>query len=568
MKKPEIASPQSRGDEVSDAVVVGAGFAGLYMLHRLRGSGFSARVYEQAAGVGGTWYWNRYPGARCDIESMQYSFQFDPRLEQEWEWTERYAAQPEILRYAEHVADRYDLRRDIRFGARVTAAAFDETTGCWRLRTGTGTGERVRARYCIMATGCLSAPNTPRFEGLDSFAGPRYHTGTWPHEPVDFRGRRVGLVGTGSSAIQAIPVIAAQARHLHVFQRTPNYAVPAHNRPLDPDEQAEIKKRYPEIRARAKTTRNGVDHSPNPAAAADTAEDERLAEFESRWATGGLGFLGAFADLLVDRDANEMVAEFVRAKIREKVEDPEVARLLEPRSTFGCKRLCVDIGYFETFNRPNVILVDVSERPIERIVPEGLVAGGETYEFDTLVLATGFDAMTGALGRIDIRGRGGLALEDKWREGPRMYLGLAAAGFPNLFVITGPGSPSVLSNMIPSIEQHADWIAGLLDHARSGRRPIIEATVEAEGDWVAHVNRAANHTLFPSCNSWYLGANVPGKPRVFMPYPRMPAYVRRCDRVAANGYEGFTLEEAPVASRPVAGPGCRLPDAVEGSPTA
>ena len=549
-----------------DVAVVGAGFAGLYLLHRLRGFGFSAVVLEQADGVGGTWYWNRYPGARCDIESMQYSFQFDPALEQEWEWTERYATQPEILRYAEHVADRYDLRRDIRFGARVVAAAWDETSGRWQLRTDAGEG--VRARYCVMATGCLSAPNTPRFEGLDSFAGPRCHTGTWPHEPIDFRGQRVGVVGTGSSAIQAIPVIAAQARHLYVFQRTPNYAVPAHNRPLDPDEQAEIKKRYPEIRARAKTTRNGVDHSPNPAAAGDTGEDERLAEFESRWATGGLGFLGAFSDLLVDHEANEMAAEFVRAKIREKVEDPEVARLLTPRSTFGCKRLCVDIDYFETFNRPNVALVDVNESPIERIVPEGLVAGGDTYEFDTLVLATGFDAMTGALGRIDIRGRGDLALKDKWKEGPRMYLGLATAGFPNLFAITGPGSPSVLSNMIPSIEQHADWIADLLDHVRSEGRPIVEATVEAEDDWVAHVNRAANHTLFPSCNSWYLGANVPGKPRVFMPYPRMPAYVRRCDRVAANGYEGFRLEEAPVAPCPDAGPGRRLPDAVEGSPAA
>ena len=566
MKGHHSGTPRSGCESSFDVAVVGAGFAGLYMLHRLRNLGFSAVVLEQADGVGGTWYWNRYPGARCDIESMQYSFQFDPELEQQWEWTERYAAQPEILRYAEHVADRYDLRRDIRFGARVTAAAFDETTACWHLRT--GTGDQLRARYCIMATGCLSAPNTPRFEGLDSFAGPRYHTGTWPHEPVDFRGLRVGVVGTGSTAIQAIPVIAGEADHLYVFQRTPNYAVPAHNRPLDPGEQAEIKRRYPEIRARAKTTRNGVDHSPNPAAAVDAAAPERLAEFESRWATGGLGFLGAFSDLLVDKDANEMAADFVRSKIREKVEDPGVARLLEPRSTFGCKRLCVDIGYFETFNRPNVTLVDVSARPIERIVPEGLVVAGETCELDALVLATGFDAMTGALGRIDIRGRGGVALKDKWREGPRMYLGLATAGFPNLFAITGPGSPSVLSNMLPSIEQHADWIANLLDHARAERRPVVEATVEAEDGWVAHVDDAANHTLFPSCNSWYLGANVPGKPRVFMPYPRMPAYVRRCDRVAANGYEGFTLDETPTATRPDADPDRRLPGAVERSPAA
>ena len=568
MNRSGSAFPRTAGDDSFDVAVVGAGFAGLYMLHRLRALGFSARVYEQADGVGGTWYWNRYPGARCDIESMQYSFQFDPALEQEWEWTERYATQPEILRYADHVADRYDLRRDIRFGARVAAAAFDERTGHWTLRT--NTGERVRARYCVMATGCLSAPNTPRIEGLDAFAGARYHTGTWPHQPVGFRGRRVGIVGTGSSAIQAVPVIAEQAEHLYVFQRTPNYAVPAHNHPLAPAMQADIKKRYPEIRARAKTTRNGVDHCPNPAAAVETAEDERHAEFESRWAAGGLGFLGAFSDLLVDHEANEMAAQFVRSKIRSAVGDPEVAHLLTPRSTFGCKRLCVDIDYFETFNRPNVTLVDLSGSPIERIVPQGLIVAGVTWEFDALVLATGFDAMTGALGRIDIRGRGDLALKHKWKEGPRMYLGLASAGFPNLFTITGPGSPSVLSNMLPSIEQHVDWIADLLDYTRAHRRPIIEATVEAEDHWVAHVNDVANRTVFPSCNSWYLGANIPGKPRVFMPYPRMPAYVRKCDKVAAGGYQGFTLDAAPDVPSDVprldSGAERRPPDTVERSP--
>ena len=539
----DSASPGAVRDDPLDAVIVGAGFAGLYMLHRLRGLGFSARVLEQAHGVGGTWYWNRYPGARCDTESMQYSFQFDGALEQEWEWTERYATQPEILRYANHVADRFDLRRDIRFGVRVLAAAFDESAGRWVLRT--STGDSVCARYCIMATGCLSTTNTPRIEGLDSFAGARYHTGAWPHEPVDFHGQRVGVIGTGSSAIQSIPIIAEQAEHLFVFQRTPNYAVPAHNHPLDPGVQAEVKASYAEMRERAKTTRNGIDHFPNPAAARETSEDERRKEFESRWACGGLGFLGAFTDLLVDHEANEMAAEFIRAKIREVVEDPEVARLLTPTSTFGCKRLCVDISYFETYNRSNVTLVDVSGSPIERIVPAGLLVAGAFHEFDVLVLATGFDAMTGALRRIDIRGRGGRALKDKWEDGPRMYLGLASAEFPNLFTITGPGSPSVLSNMLPTIEQHVDWIADLLDHARARGRPTVEATVEAEDAWVAHVNDVANRTVYPSCNSWYLGANVPGKPRVFMPYPGVPTYARKCEEVTASGYEGFTLNEAP-----------------------
>ena len=549
LDSPARSPSRGNGCEAAlDVAIVGAGFAGLYMLHRLRGLGLAARVLEQADGVGGTWYWNRYPGARCDIESMQYSFQFDRALEQEWEWTERYAAQPEILRYADHVADRFDLRRDIRLGTRVLAATFDESAGRWTLRM--STGEDVRARYCIMATGCLSAPNTPRIDGLDSFAGPHYHTGTWPHEPVDFRGRRVGIIGTGSSAIQSIPIIAEQADHLHVFQRTPNYAVPAHNRPLEPAEQAAVKASYAEMRARAKTTRNGVDHFPNPAAALDTGEDERHKEFESRWATGGLGFLGTFADLLVDHDANEMAAEFIRSKIRAVVEDPEVARLLMPRSTFGCKRLCVDIDYFETYNRSNVTLVDVSGTPIERIVPNGLIVGAERYQFDMLILATGFDAMTGALGRIDIRGRDGRALRDKWKDGPRMYLGLACAGFPNLFAITGPGSPSVLSNMLPTIEQHVDWIADLLDHAREFGRPIIEATYDAEDAWVAHVNEVASCTVYPSCNSWYLGSNVPGKPRVFMPYPGVPAYARKCAQVAAAGYEGFTLSEACSAPVP------------------
>ena len=525
-----------------DAVVVGAGFAGLYMLYRLRQLGFSARVFEAGKGVGGTWYWNRYPGARCDVQSMEYSYQFSEELQQEWSWSERFSTQPEILRYANHVADRFDLRRDIQFETRVASAHFDTERDSWLLET--DGGDRIRASFCIMATGCLSAQNTPEFPGLSDFRGDCFHTGSWPHQEVDFRGKRVAVIGTGSSAIQSIPVIAEQAAHLTVFQRTPNFSIPAHNGLLDTDYERAIKADYAAFRLGNAQMPAGLHTKPNEDCAMSVSADERQAVYEKRWEEGGLPFMAAFADMGLDSNANETAAEFVRGKIREIVEDPKVAELLCPRNVLGCKRICVDSDYFATYNRDNVTLVDVSQDGIEAITEQGVRVAGREYPVDTLVLATGFDAMTGALDRIDIRGRDGLTLKDKWAEGPKTYLGLGVAGFPNLFTITGPGSPSVLSNMIPSIEQHVNWIADCLAALSAGGVATIEANPEAEDAWVTHVNEVASLTLYTGCNSWYLGANVPGKPRVFMPYIGFPPYVEKCNEVAANGYEGFALRRS------------------------
>ncbi|MXX62877.1 MAG: NAD(P)/FAD-dependent oxidoreductase [Holophagales bacterium] len=543
-----------------DVVVVGAGFAGLYMVYRLRGLGFTVRAVEVGDDVGGTWYWNRYPGARCDVESLEYSYQFSEELQQEWSWSERYSGQPEILRYANHVADRFDLRRDIEFGRRVVSTRFDEAASGWRIEVASadastsaplerdGNGNRapneiVFARFVVMATGCLSAANLPEFPGIDDFEGAKYHTGAWPHEDVDFTGLRVGIVGTGSSAIQAIPVIAQEAAHLTVFQRTPNYSIPAQNGPMDRDREADVKAEYPAFRARNKRMPAGLGADMNAMndAFAEVRPEERRRRFEERWEYGGFSFMASFADMLASQEANDAAAGFVREKIRGIVDDREVADLLSPHNVIGCKRICLDSGYFETFNRSNVTLVDVSSAPIGKITESGLRTGGRDYELDAIVFATGFDAMTGALTRIDIRGRGGRSLRSKWEDGPRAYLGLGVAGFPNLFVITGPGSPSVLSNMLPSIEQHVDWIADCMAWMRNRGHAAIEATPEAENEWVAHVGEVAGATLYPTCNSWYLGANVPGKPRVFMPYLGFPPYVEKCDAVAANDYEGFEL---------------------------
>ncbi|MFP6663512.1 MAG: NAD(P)/FAD-dependent oxidoreductase [Deltaproteobacteria bacterium] len=524
-----------------DALVVGAGFAGLYMLHRLRGMGLSVRVFETGSDVGGTWFWNRYPGARCDIESMEYSYQFSDELQQEWQWSERYATQPEILRYVQHVTKRFDLRRDISFETRVESATFDEARQHWSVTTSTG---QATGRFLILATGCLSMPNVPDFPGLESFAGNTYQTQRWPHEGVDFTGKRVGIIGTGSSAIQSAPIIAAEAEHLFLFQRTPNYSVPAHNRPLDTEVVADIKGDYANFRAANKLMISGAG-SRTPAnmetGVLEAETEERRRVFAERWATGGLGFLGAFNDLLLLPDANELAAAFVHDKIHEIVDDPATAKLLEPDYSIGCKRMCVDTGYYEMFNRPNVTLVDVREPPIEAITKRGLRAGGQEYEFDSLILATGFDAMTGAILGMEIRGRDSRALTEKWAEGPRTYLGLQTAGFPNLFTITGPGSPSVLTNMLPSIEQHVNFIAATIEHMKERGASTIEAMPEAEDAWVAQVNMIADATLLGGCNSWYLGANIPGKPRVFMPYLGFPDYVAQCEAIVADGYRGFVL---------------------------
>lgn len=527
-----------------DVAVVGAGFSGLYLLHRMRSLGLSCTVFERGEGIGGTWYWNRYPGARCDVESAYYSYSFSPELEQEWEWTERYPTQPEILRYMDHVAERFDLRRDIELGMDVVSAAYDGDSRCWNLIVRSAGGEeRVRARYCIMATGCLSAGRVPDFPGLESFRGDVYHTGAWPHEGVDFTGLRVGIVGTGSSAIQSIPIIAQQAEHLTVFQRTPNYSVPARNRPLDPEEWAAIKAEYPRIRSLARQTPTGLPFPPGQDSALATAPEDQRRVMDAHWTLGGFRLGQCFADLGVNREANEVVARYIRERIDELVEDPAVAEMLKPYDhPVGTKRICVDTDYYATFNRDNVTLVDVRKSPISKVTETGLSTSEQDYEFDAIVFATGFDAMTGALARIAITGKGGVGLADKWAAGPRTYLGLATAGFPNLFMVTGPGSPSVLSNMITSIEQHVDWITEHIGYLESEGLAESEALQEAEDAWVQHVNDVADMTLFPQANSWYLGANIPGKPRVFMPYVGgVGAYRAKCDEVAARQYEGFSL---------------------------
>ena len=525
-----------------DVVVVGAGFAGLYMLHKLRGLGYSARVYEAGDGVGGTWYWNRYPGARVDVESQEYSYSFSEELEMEWEWTERYASQPELLRYINHVADRFDLRRDIQLETRVQSAIFDERVNRWTVTT--SKSDRVTAKYCVMATGCLSAPKDVDLPGAASFKGPTYHTGRWPHEGVDFTGLKVAVIGTGSSAIQSIPQIAKQAAQLTVFQRTPNFSLPAHNAPAD---QTVLQRwranREANREAQRASAFGAIMMNVNEVSAMDVSEEERQRVYERCWADGGFSLIGSFSDIITSKQANDTASEFVRNKIRGLVKDPKVAeKLLPTNHPIVTKRPCVDTGYFETYNRDNVDLVDLGETPIETLTPTGVRTSASDYDVDAIVLAIGFDAMTGALCNIDIRGRRGLGLKDKWADGPRTYLGLMIAGFPNLFIVTGPGSPSVLSNMIVSIEQHVNWIADCISYLNERQVGAIEATGAAEADWVTHVNEVADTTLYPLANSWYIGANVPGKPHVFMPYiGGVGVYREKCEAVAANGYEGCAL---------------------------
>lgn len=524
-----------------DVVIVGAGYAGLLMLHHVRQLGLTARVLERSDTVGGTWNWNRYPGARCDTESLEYSYQFSEELFQDWHWSERFARQDELLAYARHVAERFDLLRDIRFGTDVRAARHDDRAGLWCVED--AAGHVLRSRFLILATGCLSSTHLPAIEGLSGFAGPVLHTGHWPREGADLRGRRVGIIGTGSSAVQVIPTIAPEVASLTVFQRTANYVVPAHNGPVDPAYEAEVRRDHKAFRERnARMIRgHGWRNRGREQAALGQPREEVEQDLERRWQVGGLNFLDGYTDLLTDLRANAIAADFVRAKIRSIVRDPEVAQRLCPTHPIGCKRVSVGDGYYEAYNRDNVQLVDIRQSPIERIEADAVVAGGRRHAVDVLVCATGFDAMTGPILAIDLVGRDGVPLSRKWREGPRNYLGLSVSGFPNLFIMTGPGSPSVLSNMHVSIDQHARWIAECLGHLGRHGLSHIEATPDAEAAWVRRVDDIASGTIFPGCNSWYLGANIPGKPRMFMPYIGLPSYAQLCEEVVRNGYRGFVL---------------------------
>ena len=529
-----------------DAVIVGAGFSGLYMLHRLRNEmGLSARVFEEGDGVGGTWYWNRYPGARSDSDSYIYSYSFDKELWQEWEWSERYPGQEEIQSYLEHVTDRFDLRRDIRLSTRVSGATFDEEREVWEVRT--DSGDVVTARFFIAAVGALSAATRPDIPGRDTFEGEWYHTGLWPQEGVDFTGKTVGIIGTGATGIQAIPLIAEQAERLTVFQRTANYAIPARNGPVDPEVQEARKADYEGIWERVRNSFAGHELWFIERGALEDSPEQREHEFRERWDRGGFGlWVGNYNDIFFTKEANDTVSEWMRRRIAERVDDPETAEKLTPRDhAFGTKRVPLETNYYEAFNRDNVELVDVKAAPIREITPTGLRTEEAEYEFDVLVFATGFDAMTGPLNRIDIRGRGGQLLRGKWAEGPRTYLGLTSAGFPNLFFITGPGSPSVLTNMPVSIEQHVEFVSKIVGDMGERGAEIIEPTQRAEDGWSDHVQELAHATLFPESATWYMGANIPGKPRVFMPYlGGAGPYRQKCDEIATNDYEGFAFDGA------------------------
>jgi cation diffusion facilitator CzcD-associated flavoprotein CzcO/acetyl esterase/lipase len=526
-----------------DVIVAGAGFAGLYLLYRLRELGFSTRVLETADDVGGTWYWNRYPGARCDIQTIDYCYSFDPELETEWQWSERYATQPEILRYLQYVADKHDLRRDIEFSTRIEAAAWDDGTSLWALRT--DRGQEITCRYYVMATGCLSMPKTPDIAGHDQFLGAAYFTSHWPHQGVDFSGKRVAVIGTGSSGVQSIPLIAEQAAELTVFQRTPCYCIPARNGPVPAHRRAELENDVAAYREAARQSMFGVPIAPMEVGALQVSDEEREAHYEDIWKAGELlGVAGAYADIITNAASNETLCEFVRGKIRTIVNDPEVAETLCPEDFYiATKRPCLDTNYYETYNLPHVRLVDLREHPIETITETGIDTTSASYTFDAIVFATGFDAMTGALVGVDITGSNGLTLREKWLNGPETYLGLMTTGFPNLFTITGPGSPSVLSNMTVSIEQHVEWVSNCLDDLRKNNFEFIEPTRTAEAGWVEHVNDCGAITLLPQTNSWYTGANVPGKPRVFLPYiGGVGPYRGICDEVVERDYFGFVLE--------------------------
>ncbi|MED4750763.1 NAD(P)/FAD-dependent oxidoreductase [Brevibacillus choshinensis] len=526
-----------------DAVIVGAGFAGLYMLNRLREASLSTLVFEAGDGVGGVWYWNRYPGARCDSESIYYNYTFSEELYQEWTWSSRYPGQPEILQYLNFVADKFDLRRDIQFKTRVVSAHYDEAQTKWRIQTDDGAS--VWATYFISAVGCLSAANVPKLKGFESFQGEWYHTGNWPHEKVEFTGKRVGVIGTGSSGIQSIPVIAEEAAHLMVFQRTPQYSSPARNHDLDEEYVQSAKQRFQEIKQAMRESAIGFPIKRSEQSALEVTEEERQQAYESAWQKGGLIFTSTFQDLMVNGEANDTLCEFIRTKIKETVQDEKIAEMLLPSYYFATKRPVLDTHYFETYNRDNVTLVNVRKEPIIEITPKGLQTEEAEYELDILVFATGYDAMTGPLLKMDIRGKNGLPLKEKWAEGARVktYLGIATAGFPNMFMITGPESPSVLSNMPVSIEQHVEWIADCIQYLRDHGKDCIEPKSDAEDDWSKHCWDVANSTLFTKAESWYTGANIKEKPVGFPIYlGGVGNYRQICTDIAAKGYEGFTLQ--------------------------
>jgi cation diffusion facilitator CzcD-associated flavoprotein CzcO len=533
-----LQGPGVEGDY--DAVVIGAGFAGLYMVYRLREAGFRVLGVEAGHGVGGTWYWNRYPGARCDSESMYYSFSFLPDFEQEWPLAERYPTQPVILRYLQTVADRLDLTKDFAFGAKVDSVRYADADGRWTVRAADRLA--VTARYVITATGALSAAARPRFDGADDFDGEQYATSNWPHEPVQLAGKRVGLIGTGSTGVQVLPQLARQALSVTVFQRTAQFVTPARQGQLDPRMVELWKANYQEIRRRTKFTAGGIPIPSPLRSAQELSAAERAAVCEEAWRRGGIWFLdGTFSDAVTSLDANAIVADFVRSKIEQIIDDPVVAEKLKPRThAWGTKRVPIGSDYYETYNRPSVSLVDLRADPIERITLAGIRTRLAEHPLDVIVYATGFDALTGSIERLNITGREGERLQEAWAGGPRTYLGLMVPRFPNLFTITGPGSPGVVTNVPVAIEQHVEWIADLLSYLRAEGQDTIEATPEAAAEWTAHVQEVAAATLYPTADSWYMGANIPGKPRVFLPYiGGLGAYRHRCDQIAAGGYPGF-----------------------------
>jgi cyclohexanone monooxygenase len=534
--------------QMVDVVVVGAGFAGLYAHYKFRELGLNAFGFEAAPDIGGTWYWNRYPGARCDVESLDYSYSFSPQVLDEWKWSERFATQPEILRYANFVADKYDLRRDYAFETKVIAADFDEAADQWVVRT--DCGDEVRCRYLLSAVGGLSLPKTPEIEGLDDYAGRWVQTGCWPHQPVDVAGKRVAVIGTGSSGIQCIPLLAQDAAHLTVFQRTPNYSVPAHNGQLDPAYEAEVCADYAAHHKRNRHTRGGVPQRINTGVSAmSVSEEERHAKFEQAWGFGTFALQSVFIDTSSNPESNAAAAAFVHGKIKGIVKDPLLAEKLLPKTfPFGTKRLCLDTNYYATFNRDNVSLIDIRDTPIERITKAGITTSDAEYPFDLIVFATGFDAVTGPLFALNITGVGGVTLKDAWKDGPQSYLGLMVSGFPNLFTVNGPSSPSALTNMLQAIEHHVDWIVDCIAYTDKNGFARVEADEAEQFAWAHEVASMAEKTLYTKANSWYMGANVPGKPRVFLMYiGGLDNYVNRCDQIVQGGYVGFNFSPAKLA---------------------